>query len=208
MQTSGYSLRAAGPTPDSERYSLSCSSLLNRSPTCVLSSSTPLWAFCSPARTLRHLSSCWTSRPCSGQPWRLRAKAISVSPCCLPSLTVSCRKYASPAIVETPDLLFAAGIIAAAIAAGRIIAAIVATWVDSTSTSGSEALPGVACTCQMPPNESCFQRRSSRGPNCSSSLASSFAIGSGNSQAVHPQLQSSQTSYSNWSELTWRSRHC
>ena len=203
MQTSGYSLRAAGPAPDSERCSLSCSSLLNRSPTCVWSSSvmgsTPLWAFCSPVRTLRHLSSCWTSRPCSGQPWRLRAKAISESPYCQPSPTASCRKYAALAFVETSDLLSAAG---------SIVAATAATWVDSTGTSGSEALPGVACTCQMPPNESYFQRRSSRGPNCSSSLASSFAIGSGNSQAVHPQLQSSRTSYSNWSELTWRSRHC
>ena len=141
-------------------------------------SSTPLWAFCSPVRTLRQLSSCWTSRPCSDQLWRLRVKAISKSPYCLPSLNASCRKYASSAIFETPDLLFAAG----------RIAATVATWVDSRGTSGSEALPGVAYTCQMPPNESCFQRRSSRGPNCSSSLASSFAIGSDNSQAVHPQL--------------------
>ena len=71
--------------------------------------STPLWAFCSPVRTLRHLSSCWTSRPCSGQPWRLRAKATSESPYCLLSLTASCRKYAALAFVETLDLLFAAG---------------------------------------------------------------------------------------------------
>ena len=115
-----------------------------------MSSSCLLWAFYFPARTLRHSSSCWTFRPCSGQPWQLRAKAISELLYCLTSLSASCRKYASPTIVKLLDRLFAAG---------RFAAAIAATWVDSTSTSGSEALTGVACTYQKPPNESCFQKR-------------------------------------------------
>ena len=91
-------LRAAGPISDSVRCSLSCSYLLNCSPATVWSSFVMgstwrlLRAFYFPARTLQYWSSCWTFRPYSGQPWRLRAKAISVSPYCWLLLNASCHK--------------------------------------------------------------------------------------------------------------------